>query len=254
MNNNQINKQEIGCCNKCKESFKCDILFSFSRNIEHVDYEYSLSRTYFILKCPNCTNIFFKRLSEFITTDTNDDGTYVDIYPQQANELREIIHNICVMLVKNGHRKWALIQLLHELNNALDNRAYMLASMGIRTSIDMICRKLIGINGYSFKQNIEKCRTNGFLSQSQLDILKPVIELGHGSVHRDYKPDESEVKIAMKVVLNLIETHIIHANVIKSVLRKHLRENSIPFKTITDRKVVKNSELSTPAPKAIPQN
>ena len=218
-------KMEIACCNKCKESFNCEILFAKHTSLDHIDYGYIEKRVHYIIKCPKCNNIFFKEKTEFMDKQNNDSNDiFEDYFPNQESEISNKIYEICVMLTRIKHKS-VLIHLLHEIRKAFDSNSYMIIAMGIRTCIDIICRQLTGnkVNGY--RNSIRLCIDKGFISQNQFDIINPVIELGNESVHNDYMPNKIEVELAMQVVLNITESQLIHADVVKEVLTEKINQN-----------------------------
>lgn len=96
-------------------------------------------------------------------------------------------------------------EFLHEIYVALRSNSVRLAVLGIRALLEQVMIESIDDQG-RFIDNLEKFQEEGFISKRQREALGPVIEAGHASMHRGYKPTLREVEAIMDVVENVIES------------------------------------------------
>ena len=87
--------------------------------------------------------------------------------------------------------------ILNEVYNALDNSAFFLASIGIRTALDQLIVEKIGDAG-NFAAKLKKLFTNNIIDKTEMKILLSVIDAGNASAHRSYKP-------RIKLINNMID-------------------------------------------------
>lgn len=90
-----------------------------------------------------------------------------------------------------------IFYLVVEIYNAANNSLYLLATMGIRTVIDLLLTLNVGDIG-GFKQKLKIAHENKLFSVDQKKIIESVIDAGHAASHRGFNPDK-------KMVIDLIE-------------------------------------------------
>jgi Domain of unknown function (DUF4145) len=96
-------------------------------------------------------------------------------------------------------------ELVDEIYTALQNGSLRLAVMGVRALLEAAMIDKVGDQG-SFKKNIDKFETDGFISSSQRKVLEPTIEAGHAVLHRGYSPGQDDVVLLMDIAESIIES------------------------------------------------
>ena len=98
-----------------------------------------------------------------------------------------------------------ILDLLKEIYVALRNDSIRLAVMGIRALLEQVMVDKVDDQG-TFKKNLEKFENEGFISKSQRTVLEPVLEAGHATIHRAFKPSRDDLVSSMDVTENIIES------------------------------------------------
>lgn len=96
-------------------------------------------------------------------------------------------------------------EFLNEIYVSLKNDNLRLAVLGIRALLEQIMVESVEDQG-TFGENLAKFEADGYISKAQKEAIAPVIEAGHVSMHRGYKPSKEEVEVIMDVVENVIES------------------------------------------------
>ena len=86
--------------------------------------------------------------------------------------------------------------------------------------IDVVCKILLGDNDNNFIKNIQACVDLGFISKKHYEILSPVLDFGHSAVHRGLIPEKYDVLMTMRIILNMIDTYLVHINHIQRLKDK----------------------------------
>ena len=86
--------------------------------------------------------------------------------------------------------------------------------MGIRALLETIMIDKVGDQG-NFGNNMQKFMKEGYISEKQKDVIDTVLEAGHASMHRSYKPTKNDVVPLMDITENIIETIYINESKIK---------------------------------------
>ena len=96
-------------------------------------------------------------------------------------------------------------ELLEEIYVALQNDSLRLAAMGIRAVLEHVMIEKVGDQG-SFGNNLNAFETQGFISKSQRTVLEPVLEAGHATIHRSFKPNQNDLVALIDITENIIES------------------------------------------------
>ena len=80
-----------------------------------------------------------------------------------------------------------------------------LATMGIRALIENIMIENIGDQG-TFGKNLDKFEVEGFVSKIQKEAIKSVLEAGHATIHRNFKPTKENLTQLMDITENIVES------------------------------------------------
>lgn len=101
-----------------------------------------------------------------------------------------------------------IMVLAIDIYRALSYKMYTLVSMGIRTLIDAIAVEKIGDVG-GFDKKINKLYEEGFISKKESEMLFSVVEVGHASSHRAFKPCEKDIKDCLDILNHIMEIEML---------------------------------------------
>jgi Domain of unknown function (DUF4145) len=103
--------------------------------------------------------------------------------------------------------------LFAEVYEALAGGQHRLAAMGIRALLEQAMVLKVGDHG-SFRENRDAFCERGFISPLQWDQLGPVLDLGHATMHRMYKPSGDDLNTALDVIEGILATIYVHGNAV----------------------------------------
>jgi len=209
-------------CNKCCGERRHEVLHSEERTWEdEVDPYVSINggNIYDMIKCCGCENVALRHRSWF-SEDMDEQGQPVVntmYYPPATfrQEPRWIFQLMLVLPIDNNF----VADLLKEIYVALRNDSCRLAVMGIRALLEQVMIDKVGDQG-SFKQNLNKFEKEGFVSKSQREVLEPVLDAGHATMHRAFKPSRSDLVSLMDVTENIIESIYINQERVREIKKK----------------------------------
>ncbi len=172
-------------------------------NIDRVNKTCVIDR--WIVKCLGCSK------HHFVITQYINDRIEKYAIPSKNLETNE---NIFYM-EKDFIEVYSEVKVAHEKN------LYILASIGIRTLIDIIMIELVGNNG-GFEKRLKKMLTGQHITPLQFNSLKVLIDSGNASAHRGFKPDKYIIELLLEIVNNLIQmrAHTNKTNKIKKIIPK----------------------------------
>ena len=209
-------------CNRCSGKKKHEILYHKEKKwSEDIDGRHTIygSNIYDLLSCCGCESVKLRHKSWFSE----------DFDP--ATGQPEITIRHYPPLTFRNRPRWlsdffpfsdfdqSISDLIHEIYVALQNNAPRLATMGIRALFETIMINKIGDHG-SFKKNIKAFLEDGFISEKQKQIIETVLEAGHATIHRSYKPNKSDVVNLLDVTESILETILIDEHKAKRVADK----------------------------------
>ena len=202
-------------CNSCHGSRHHEMLYKTSGPwedyVEELDETLRGEDTYELLKCRGCDHITMRHTYTISSDMHSVPQTHVNYYPpatyRREPEWLESLDDT------SDTQRIAIWGLLREVYRALQSGSTRLATMGVRAIIESVMIDKIGDHG-TFRENLSTLEREGFISRVQREIIDPVVEAGHASMHRGYQPLESQVLSLLDIVENLVET--LYVNVEKS--------------------------------------
>ena len=100
------------------------------------------------------------------------------------------------------------VHLLSEIYSAYNNDLLYLTAMGIRTLLDVYFVKKIGDVG-TFENKLDNLVKNGFITETQKEILGITIDAGSASVHRLFKHERESLEELIDVIENFLRIEIL---------------------------------------------
>ena len=219
-------------CNLCSGKKRHETLyhkeFSWSEDIDN-RYTINGSDTYDLLKCCGCESVLFRKrswFSEDYDPETGRPEISTKFYPPPT--FRESPRWLSNFFPFNEIDE-NISDLIREIYIALQNEAPRIAVMGIRALLETIMIDKVGDQG-TFGNNMQKFMKEGYISEKQKDVIDTVLEAGHASMHRSYKPTKNDVVPLMDITENIIETIYINESKIKGY------KDKLPKRSKTNKK------------------
>lgn len=188
-------------CRSCYRRTTHVIVRSHSVNSD--PNEYHENNQYEIVRCLGCNTYGFRHVNnDYEQLDEEEPGVYS--------------HQVSVQLypaVFAGHRPLTETYLLPGLLNlvyretlgALNQRAFVLASVGLRACIEAVCNHL-DISGSSLEKRIDQLFKAGYVSNRDKKRLHAIRFLGNDAAHEVKKPAEPDIRIALEIVEHLLNS------------------------------------------------
>lgn len=195
-------------CNMCGGERRHDILHHEEVTWEdRIDDDYSIrgGNVYDLVKCCGCESVALRHKAWF-SDDTDEQGRVNEratLYPPPSyrSEPRWLSDLILVLPIGNNF----VSEFIKEIYIALRNNSLRLAVMGIRALLEQVMIDKVGDHG-AFNKNLDAFEQGGFVSRTQRLVLEPVLEAGHATMHRAFKPASKDVGQLMDITESIIES------------------------------------------------
>jgi uncharacterized protein DUF4145 len=160
-----------------------------------------------MLRCNGCDDIKFR----YMPWCSGDDGPTITYFPPSIFRPKPGWLNI--LWFQGG----AVVQeLLSEVYSALQNNQPRLAAMGVRATLEQIMVSKVGDQG-SFAKNLAEFQAKGFVSPVQRERLEAILDAGHASIHRSYKPSQVDLVTLVDLSEHIVETVYLHESAVASL-------------------------------------
>jgi hypothetical protein len=108
-------------------------------------------------------------------------------------------------------------ELMKEIYVSTQNKSNRLTAMGIRSVIEQVITQKIGDDQRTFKAKIDAFQMAGYLSVRWANNLETILEAGHASVHRGWKPTDQHIKTLLDITESIIETVYLHEDQVRKL-------------------------------------
>ena len=200
-------------CEVCKIEQKHTVLRSVRKKDEY-DHETAITE-FEIVQCLNCDELSFRK--EYSDSETyyydheNDEHIHefvVDVYPSRtAGRFKLKGVSLLPPLVRAAYE---------ELIQALNGGQKILAGLGVRVLIEMVCKDKNAKGGNLYKK-IDDLVAMGVLSSAGSEILHKLRSMGNDSAHEARPSSAEQLNLAMDVVDNLLDGVYIHPKMAATV-------------------------------------
>jgi hypothetical protein len=221
-------------CNNCLGERNHEVLYSISKDETYKvpagdgmeGFIVYTSDSYNMLKCCGCDRISLmhrQTSSDIEFGNANLDETIQYYPPAVSRPIPKWLTELDVL----GNKEHKIISdLTKEIYAALYNGSIRLATMGLRSLLEQIMISKVGDNG-PFATNLDLFQKNGFISEAQKGLLKTVLEIGHATTHRFYRPTTEDLITAISICENVIELLYVHSSKADSINKKLPKRNHI---------------------------
>lgn len=188
-------------CKVCARPTRHEIMFEY-RKSAGAD-EYPEAETWQLVKCLGCLNVSFRYIyDDYANVYTDENGDYehestVAVYPKTIKNHKQLDSSYHIPDVIRNVYKQTL--------SAYSEEAYILASMGLRATIEATCNQL-KISGSSLERRIDQLFKAGYVSNGDKKLLHAIRFLGNDAAHEIREPKETELRVALDIVEHLLNS------------------------------------------------
>jgi hypothetical protein len=193
-------------CPKCEREQKCDVRGEFGRGWQSDDEEHPVDGhdDYYILQCRGCEFVFFQKSGWFsenydvrYNPATGKDEMFnpvttvtLSTVPEPPSlSLRRSLDEVVTPL---GMIDEQLSRIMSEVYLAQEKQSFILASVGLRTGFDR-ATEILGIDaGHSLEDKVKMLRAQGYVGETEAQILAVVVAAGSAAAHRGWAPTSDE--------------------------------------------------------------
>ena len=200
----------VAHCNAC--GGRRDAYMRASHTSNGTDGEVSWSHTYHVLECCGCHNISVMHVHWFSEWDQIE-GDPLTGEPRMVPGEKV---TIWPPATKRQKPKWverlddqALRDVIDEVYRALSSGIIILASIGTRTLLDRAMTLCIGDKRLTFKQRIDLLKKEGYIGDTEGDILSVIVDAGNAAAHRAFSPTYEDLETIIGTVENFLERQFI---------------------------------------------
>lgn len=200
-------------CNKCLGDRNHYVLHEEKQSWdEEVDTHIVISGgdTFKMLKCCGCESVKLRHSNWFSEAYDEYGRPYVNVnyYPPATSRPEPKWFKSLGGFLPSDEEQY-ISDLLSEIYTALHNDSRRLATMGARALLEHIMISKVGDKG-TFSKNLDAFQAQGFLSLKQREIIEPILEAGHATIHRGFNPSIEDVNTVIEITESLVETTYIH--------------------------------------------
>lgn len=212
-------KEEIiwNDCRSCKRNTKHSIIGAKSK-VTPPEFYHDETR-YFLLECNGCTTISFRE-------EYHDYEAYYQTGPEDYE------HPITVEVFPHRIKDHSPIEVAFEIPNivesiykesllAIQERAFTLAGLGLRATIEAICNDK-DVKGKNLQVRINAMSRSGMISKSDADRLHAIRFMGNDAAHEIKKAKEKSVLIALKIIEHILLSVYVFEEEVSRYLEKPL--------------------------------
>lgn len=188
-------------CKRCARITRHEILYQHHVSADQDDYPEA--ETWQIVRCLGCFNIEFRyRHDDYADVHEAEDGNYehsvtISVYPKSIKNHKRLDSTYYIPnIIRNVYQQTLL---------AYGEEAYILASVGLRATIEATCNHL-KISGNSLERRIDQLFKAGYVSNGDKRRLHAIRFLGNDAAHEILEPRESELRVALEIVEHLLSS------------------------------------------------
>jgi hypothetical protein len=102
-----------------------------------------------------------------------------------------------------------LVDFIKEIYVAIHNDCRRSAVMAVRALLEQVMIDKVGDLG-SFDKNMQQFQVEGFVSERQRKVLHNVIDAGHATIHRGFKPSKEDLIAVVNIAESIVEAAYIN--------------------------------------------
>lgn len=199
-------------CRVCCRATRHDILASHEQ-LENPE-EYHESYLWQVVQCRGCETFGFRLQNddyEQISLDADGDAHHTITVTTFPRALRNHVGLSGIYWVPN-----LIAKVYRQTLSAYGERAYVLASIGLRATIEAVCNHL-KISGANLEKRIDQLFKGGYVSNEDKKRLHAIRFLGNDAAHEVKEPAEADLRVALEIVEHLLNSVFILTRKAKSL-------------------------------------
>ena len=150
-----------------------------------------------VVQCGGCKNLTFTKRATDSESGYDGEENLIEQFPPKKETSGWYIRNDIYEL------PLLLRQIYKETMQAINNKSFTLAGIGMRAIIETLCKDK-NVKGRNLEKRIDDLVTKGFLTPAGADILHGIRLIGNDAAHDAKAPTIKQINAAMKVVEHLI--------------------------------------------------
>lgn len=209
-------------CNECVNERNHTVLHAETTDGAEEEHHYHWRVVNEMLKCMGCDTISLRRtITDSIDVDSNGQSVPSVSYfpPAIFRKKPEWIGELSVLYIFDADKEF-LGDLINEIYVCVQNDCRRSAGMAVRALLEQVMIDKISDQG-SFIKNIAEFQSKGYISQLQREFLETVIEAGHATIHRAYKPTKDDIVSLVNIAESVVESCYVNEHRIER-LRKRI--------------------------------
>jgi len=199
-------------CRACCRPTRHDILWGHEQYDDPEDYHESYQ--WQVVQCRGCNTVGFRL--------QNDD--YEQISVDADGDVHHTITITTFPRVLSNHVGlsgiyWVpslIAKVYRQTLSAYGEKAYVLASIGLRATIEAVCNHL-KISGANLEKRIDQLFKGGYVSNEDKKRLHAIRFLGNDAAHEVKEPTEADLRVALEIVEHLLNSVFILTRKAKSL-------------------------------------
>lgn len=199
-------------CKSCAKSTRHLVLHCHEHETDPEGYH--MKDSWGIVRCEGCWTVYFRhKHDDFEQVREDRDGNRrhtieITTYPRSVPFHKPLQGTYWVPnLIRKVYRQTL---------SAYGEKAYVLASIGFRATIEAVCNHL-DVSGANLEKRIDQLFKGGYVSNADKKRLHAIRFLGNDAAHEIKEPSENDLKVALDIVEHLLNSVFILEHKAKSL-------------------------------------
>lgn len=186
-------------CSRCNKRTNHKVLKEEQRTYHYEEDDIHLEETYRIVQCCGCDNVSFNLEttgSEYVQYEEYGEERYSDFlaFPVKEGTLQAIDSYDIPQIIRQVYR---------ESIAAYNNDCHILATTGLRTTVEAICKEK-KIKGNNLKDKIDGLLKEGIITAADCKRLHEMRFSGNDSVHEMQPLADEELLLLIDIINNML--------------------------------------------------
>jgi hypothetical protein len=159
---------------------------------------------YQTIQCAGCNHISFREVCVDRESAHTDESGKKCLAPETVRCYPKFIKNH--KKINDTHYFPATVAYVYnEVIHALQEEAFILASIGLRVSVEAVCNDL-GMKGKNLEQRINKLATEGHMSKKDAARLHCIRFMRNDASQEIVAPGKKDIEVALQIIEHLLLT------------------------------------------------
>jgi hypothetical protein len=207
------------------------------------DYSISWGTTWEVFECRGCGRISVRQTS-WNSEATDERGKPEDgvvFFPPRT--FRKV-PDWQTGAVFRSNCPAAILSLLAELYVCLQNECPIASAMVVRSIFERVMIATVKDQG-TFAANLARFEEKDFITKKHREVIEPVLEAGHASIHRSFVPSQEDVVTLVDILEGILQLVYVHSPKARELHKKIPRRKK---RKPTPAKSASNSSPPTSRP------